>query len=82
MRQMTIAAVITLSLLGAAPAAQADQYLDTYANERITEQQQSMPYFPPAGAYEAHGTGAPLQYEQQNRGTLCQTTEIGTHCSQ
>ncbi len=71
---------VIVGLVLSAPAC-ADEYLDVYANERITQQAQSMPYFPQAGAYEAHGTGAPLQYEPQNQVTLCQTTEIGTACS-
>jgi len=75
-------ALAAILLLAVPAAAHADQYLDVYANERITQQAQEMPYFPPPGAYEPRSTGAPLQYEQQNRVTLCQTTEIGTTCSQ
>lgn len=73
-------AIVGLVVLVSAPV-RADEYLDVYANERITEHAQSMPYFPQAGAYEAHGTGAPLQYVPENQVTVCQTTSIGTACS-
>lgn len=80
MSKITVPTISVLLIISTS-AAQADQYLDVFANERITERQQEMPYFPPPGAYEPRSTGAPLQYEPQNRVTICQTTEIGTACN-
>lgn len=61
----------------------ADSYLDVYASERLADERQFMPYEPPAGAYEPRTTGqSDYVNPNANRVVLCQTTSIGTACTQ